>query len=288
MKVEVAKKAGFCYGVKRALALTQQAVEAGEGPVYTLGELIHNEQVIQSLAAKGVRVVETAEELKSLPRGTVIIRSHGVSRAVQEELASSGHTIADGTCPHVKRIHDLVQKYSEEGYRILIIGRADHPEVVGIAGRCDTVASGKETWIVETEEQAKMLPEMPGERVCIVEQTTFQENIFQDLVEIINKKGYDTKVCRTICAATLERQNAARALAKKADAMIVIGGKKSSNTRKLYEICSGICTDTYFIQTKEDLLQTNFRRFEYVGITAGASTPNKIIEEVQNSVRKKF
>ena len=283
-RVEIAKKAGFCYGVRRALDLTVQAADGTDGPVYTLGELIHNEQVIAGLRERGIHAVASPEELARLPVGTVIIRSHGVSRAVYEALAATGHTILDGTCPHVKRIHRIAAEYSAKGYRMLIIGRASHPEVLGIAGWC----SGRAPWIVETAEEANMLPVLPGEPVCIVEQTTFQEIIFKELVEIISEKGYHTKVCSTICTATLERQDAARALAENADAMIVIGGRKSSNTRKLYEICSGICPNTYFIQTKEDLAQTNFCRFNYVGITAGASTPNKIIEEVQNSVRKKF
>ena len=246
MKVELAKMAGFCFGVNRAVDTVYEEAKQFS-PVYTYGPIIHNETVIDDLEKKGVQV-----------------------------------------------IHKLVQEYSEKGYYVVIIGSGDHPEVQGIVGWSDETR----TSVISTVDEAQNLDLKPWKKVCIVAQTTFNYNKFQELIEIIQKKGYDSEstvdkdkkfvVHNTICNATKERQEAARELSGRVDAMLVIGGTSSSNTRKLYEICSEKCRNTYFIQTKEDLENSDFSRFDYVGITAGASTPNNIIEEVQKYVRNEF
>ena len=189
----------------------------------------------------------------------------------------------DATCPFVKRIHNTVEKESENGKRIIIIGNEGHPEVEGIMGWSKTPAV-----VIESAWEAENFVPLEGEKLCIVSQTTFNYNKFKELVEIFEKKGYNVTVVNTICNATEERQTQARRIAAMVDAMIVIGGKHSSNTRKLYEICKEKCVSTHFIQTLEDLHLELPKTAALVGITAGASTPNYIIEEVQNYVRINF
>jgi 4-hydroxy-3-methylbut-2-enyl diphosphate reductase len=276
-----AKTAGFCPGVKRAVEMVYEQVEKNGGArTYTYGPIIHNGEVVKDLQSKGILVIEDEDGLDGVDEGIIVIRSHGVERRIYEKLKAKGLTIVDATCPFVKRIHDIVRKESEDGRFILIIGNPVHPEVVGIrgwAGDCSAV--------VQNVEDVENLPINQGEKVCVVSQTTFNYNKFKDLVEIISKKSYDVNVVNTICNATKERQAEALDIARHADAMIVIGDKHSSNTQKLYEICERECKATYYIQTLDDLNLNQLRSVETVGITAGASTPNNIIEEVQNNVR---
>ncbi len=292
MKITMANSAGFCFGVKRAVDLVYQEIQNGQR-VYTFGPIIHNEEVVADLNKKGVQVVEDPEELKSLPAGTIIIRSHGVSEAVQKELSSYGHKVIDATCPYVKKIHKAVRKKSEEGYHIIIIGNRLHPEVQGIIGWCESTPDIPEPHgytgytVLENEEEAGSFHISGVQRICIVSQTTFNYKKFQDLVEIISKKGYDIFVLNTICNATEERQTESLQLARQSDAMVVIGGKHSSNTRKLYEICKNECENTYYIQKLDDLDLNLFKSYRNVGITAGASTPNNIIKEVHTAMSEK-
>lgn len=282
MEVRLAKTAGFCFGVKRAVDTVYEQIETGER-IYTYGPIIHNEEVVKDLQEKGVTVLETEEELKQLRSGVVIIRSHGVPKHICGILEENGVKYVDATCPFVKRIHTIVEKESAKGRRIIIIGNEGHPEVEGIRGWSLTPAL-----VVETREQAAKITFSEGEKLSIVSQTTFNYKNFKELVEIFRKKGYDVNVANTICNATQERQDEAAIIAAEADVMIVVGGAHSSNTRKLYEICSKECENTYFIQTLEDLHLELPKSVELVGITAGASTPNNIIEEVQNYVRINF
>ena len=284
MKVVLAKSAGFCFGVKRAVNKVYEVATEGQAPVDTFGPIIHNEEVVKELEEKGVHVIHDLDGLKQKKEGTIVIRSHGVSRDVYEKMQQCGCEIVDATCPFVLRIHQLVQEYSEKGYWIVIAGSHDHPEVQGICGW----SAPEKTTVIETKEDAADLDIPKNEKLCIVAQTTFNYNKFQDMVEIISKKGYDRIVRNTICSATEERQKEAAQISAEVDAMIVIGGTNSSNSRKLFEICSERCKNTYFIQTKDDLDWSKFERFDYVGITAGASTPNNIIEEVQKYVRNEL
>ena len=282
MKVTLAKSAGFCFGVKRAVDMVYEQIEdAKERPIYTYGPIIHNEEVVKELAEKGVRVIAEDEDPHGLEPGTVIIRSHGVGRKVKEDLENAGFTIVDATCPFVQKIHRYVAKSAEEGYFVLIVGSESHPEVQGIVGWMPNDSYA----VISTPQDLEDLA-LAGEKICIVSQTTFNYNKFQELVEIIRKKGYDILVLNTICNATEERQSEAAMIARDVDAMIVIGGKHSSNTQKLFEICKKECQDTYYIQTKEDLDLSVLQSISNVGITAGASTPNKIIEEVQKICQK--
>ena len=284
MEVTVAKSAGFCFGVKRAVDTVYEQIEKGQKPVYTYGPIIHNEQVVEDLAARGVQVIRSEEELERITEGTVIIRSHGVPRRICDKIKAQGLTLVDATCPFVLKIHRIVEEYSRKGYHILVVGNEQHPEVQGIIGWIE----GDRFSVISSEEDAQAFAVEEGTSVCVVSQTTFNYNKFQELVEIFQKKGYDISVVNTICNATEERQTEAKDIAAKVDAMIVIGGKHSSNTRKLYEICSRECAHTCLIQTLDDLHLELPEAVRLVGITAGASTPNKLIEEVQNYVRVNF
>ena len=281
MKVIRAKTAGFCFGVKRAVdTVYEQAAAHGEEKVYTYGPIIHNEQVVNDMALKGVTVLCSEQELDELECGIVIIRSHGIEKAVYDKMMQKGLQIVDATCPFVKKIHNIVQTESMGGSYIIIIGNPQHPEVKGIRGW-----AGERVSIVQEKEDIDHLSIGKGEKVCVVAQTTFNYNKFQELVEIIREKSYDVSVLNTICNATKERQAEAAHIAEEVDAMIVIGDKHSSNTQKLFEICRKACNNTYYIQTLDDLNLNQLGSVETVGITAGASTPNNIIEEVQNNVR---
>ena len=277
-EVILAKSAGFCFGVKRAVDTVYE--QTGKKNVYTFGPIIHNEEVVKDLEKKGVFVINTMEELDDITEGTVIIRSHGVSSAVYEALQKKGVEIVDATCPFVLKIHNIVKQESANGKQIVIIGNEKHPEVEGIMGWSKT-----QVHVVDTAEKAQNLQLDPQREVCIVSQTTFNYNKFKELVEIISEKGYNIIIRNTICNATEERQTEAREIAKRVDAMIVIGGRSSSNTRKLYEICKNECKDTYYIQTLNDLDMTSLGKADCIGITAGASTPNNIIQEVYTNVR---
>ena len=281
MKIIKAESAGFCFGVKRAVDTVYKCTETGtDEKIYTYGPIIHNEEVVKDMEKRGVRVIRSEEDLAALKEGTVIIRSHGVEKRVYEELEKKGIHIVDATCPFVKKIHKIVEKHSEQGDRIIIIGNPDHPEVQGIRGWAKSPVS-----VIRNVEEAESFFCPADQKICIVAQTTFNYNKFKELVEIIEKKSYDVSVLKTICNATKERQTEARSIAETVDAMIVIGDKHSSNTQKLFEICRKACNNTYYIQTLGDLDLNQLGSVETVGITAGASTPNNIIEEVQNNVR---
>lgn len=281
-KVTLAKSAGFCFGVKRAVDLVYKEAEAGN-EIYTFGPIIHNEEVVNDLKSKGVNVIETEDELKCLHDKTIIIRSHGVSRHIYDVIENNGNRIVDATCPFVKKIHKIVYEHSQNGETIIIIGNSTHPEVVGIKGWC----LGK-THVISCAEDIKKIVIKNDEKVCVVAQTTYNFNKFEELVEILEKRVYDIIAVNTICNATEERQTEAKSLASESDAMIVIGGRQSSNTQKLFQICKDECDCTLFIQTINDLKLEELTSVRSVGITAGASTPNNIIEEVWQACQKKI
>ena len=281
MEIILAKSAGFCPGVRRAVDMVYEQTKEKEGiePVYTYGPIIHNDEVVKDLEEKGVKVIHSLDELDHLVKGTVIIRSHGVSRHTCETIEAKGFHIVDATCPFVKRIHNIVEEQGKEGRDIIIIGNPEHPEVQGIQGWCLTPST-----VIHTVDEAVSFSQQNDKKLCIISQTTFNYIKFKELVEILCKKGYDINCINSICNATAVRQEEARTIASKADAMIVIGDKNSSNTQKLYEISKKECENTYYIQTLVDLDLTAFESIRNVGITAGASTPNNIIEEVHTAM----
>ena len=284
MEVILAKSAGFCFGVERAINLVYEQIENNQDgrKIYTYGPIIHNDIVVKELEEKGVSVFDGEDDLENIRGSILIIRSHGVPKAVYDKAAMLDIRIVDATCPFVKKIHNIVAQHSENGEEIVIIGDAGHPEVQGIIGW----AQGKVT-VIKNEAEATAFVPNGYSGICVVSQTTFHHRNFQYLVEILEGKGYDICTINTICSATQTRQEEAGSIAQRADKMIVIGDPKSSNTQKLFSICKENCKDTYYIQTLKDLDNVDLQETKIVGITAGASTPNNIIQEVFLYVRGK-
>ncbi len=283
VKVILAKNAGFCFGVQRAVDQVYEQIAKSKKKVFTYGPIVHNDEVVNDLKRKGVEVISSPEDLKNLHEAVVIIRAHGVGREVYSLLDREGITLVDATCPFVRKIHRIVQEQQKLGRRVILAGNAKHPEVQGIC----SWGNGKVT-VVENLSDADQMVISDGEKLSLVAQTTFNYNKFQELVENFAKKGYDINVINTICNATQERQVEAKRIASSVDVMLVIGGRHSSNSQKLYEICQRECKNTYFIQTPGDFNPECVNSVRSVGITAGASTPKQIIEEVHTSVRIKF
>lgn len=279
MKVKVAKTAGFCFGVKRAVDLVYTQCEESH-QVYTYGPIIHNEEVIRDLERKGVRVINTQDELMQLGTGTVIIRSHGVSKRIYDILTAKDIKVVDATCPFVRKIHRIVEECSLEGQDVIIIGNDAHPEVEGIKGWCMS-----NVYVVQSVEDVKDLT-ICNDKICVVSQTTFNYKQYFEIVNVIKEKYSDAYVINTICNATHERQEEAISLAKESDVMIVIGGKNSSNTQKLFNICEKECSNTFYIQKSSDIELEKIDSDARIGITAGASTPNNIIKEVFDQCQK--
>ena len=269
--IRVAESAGFCFGVKRAIEMAYEAIGV-EPKLYSYGQLIHNKTVTDDLASKGLQIVEN---LDGLTEGTLLIRSHGVGKALYDEAEAKGLKILDGTCPFVKKIHNIVHDKLAEGLGIIIVGDGTHPEVIGINGWCENAAV-----ILEDEEAAKTKEISEKEKYAVVVQTTFRQAKFDKILEILQDRGVNMEVHNTICSATEKRQTEAEELSKTVDKMIVIGGKNSSNTQKLVEICAKNCGNTVHIETICDLVLNNFGKDDKIGITAGASTPPAIIKEV--------
>ena len=281
MEITVAKSAGFCFGVQRAVDSVYKELEENSGKIYTFGPIIHNEQVVEDLNKRGIEVIDTVEQLKKIKEGTGVIRSHGVAKEIYDILEQQKLKMVDATCPFVKKIHNIVLDESNNGKTIIIIGNDNHPEVEGIKGWVNG-----EVIVINKEEQIEKLSLPEQTKACIVSQTTFNHNKFKYLVEIIRKKGYDITVVNTICNATHVRQVEAQKISSKVDGMIVIGGKNSSNTQKLYDICRNECENTFYVQTVKDLNLHELKSLKSIGITAGASTPKNIIEEVRTECQK--
>ncbi|MDD6380087.1 MAG: 4-hydroxy-3-methylbut-2-enyl diphosphate reductase [Lachnospiraceae bacterium] len=284
MKIILAKSAGFCFGVKRAITMVEEQIEQNSGgPIYTYGPIIHNESVVNDLKARGVDVMDENRDPSEYQKGTVILRSHGVSKKIQDEIETAGHVAIDATCPFVKKIHNLAREASQRGEYIIIIGDPKHPEIQGVTGWIE----GHDYTVIQTAEGAESFSlKNEKQKVLILSQTTFNYKKFQDIVEILDKKGYDINALNTICNATEERQEEAARIAGEVDVCLVIGGRNSSNTHKLYEICREKCERTYFIETADDLDPDMISNADVVGITAGASTPANIIQEVIGRCQK--
>lgn len=274
MEIIVAKSAGFCFGVNRAIESCYNQI--GNGKIYTYGSLIHNKEVTKDLESKGVKVIES---LNSIDEGTVVIRSHGVGKYLYDELEKKGINYIDGTCPFVKKIHNIVKENFDKGNNIIIIGNSKHPEVMGINGWCENSAT-----IIEDISEVENININLEKDTTLVVQTTFRGSKFEEITKAVKSRIDNIKIYNTICSATDERQREAVELSQKVDKMIVIGDKSSSNTQKLYEICKKYCQNTYYIETICDLVLNIFHSNDKIGITAGASTPSAIIKEVISSM----
>ena len=278
-KVTVAKSAGFCFGVDRAVKMVYEELEKGTR-VATLGPIIHNQDVVDDMTAKGARIISSVDELEE--GETVVIRSHGVDREVYRQIEAKGNRMLDATCPFVSRIHHIVSEKTKEGYFILIAGDKDHPEVQGIVGHCDqNYLVFKDN--VELSDFFENSYKKFGKKLAFVEQTTYNIVVWEKCLNVIPKNDPDIFIADTICSATDARQSDAAELAKSSDIMIVVGGRHSSNTVKLYEVCSRYCK-TYHIENSDELHSLNLPDAERIGIIAGASTPAYIIKEVQTKM----
>lgn len=270
MKIHLAKYAGTCYGVERALNLANE--QSGQKNVYTLGQLIHNPQVIDSLEKKGVKCIK---KLSEISEGKIIIRAHGVTPQEIQEAEKLGLEVIDATCPYVKKVHNIVKKLYLQGYPSIILGEKKHPEVIGIKGY------SKNLMVIANLEEAKKLSNY--DKLGLVSQTTQSTDKFEKIIQELENHTKELKVYNTICDATIKRQQAAIELSKKVGVMLVLGGYVSGNTQRLAEIC-GKETETYHIEQFSDLDKRVLEGKEEIGITAGASTPeyiiNKLIKEL--------
>lgn len=273
MKVEIAKHAGYCYGVERALKLAKEAAKSKPAPIRTLGPIIHNPQVVKSLVKIGVEAVDSVEDLES---GTVIIRTHGVDPQVIIDARRRGLRVVDATCPFVAKAQRRAAALKSEGYTVVIVGERNHPEVEGILSHVEGNAL--------VVEKASDVEQLRDKKVGVVVQTTQSIENLKQIVSVLLPKAADLKVFNTICSATSQRQAAARKLADKADAMVVVGGKNSANTTRLAQICLERNPRTHHIETAEELDPSWFEGCKLVGLTAGASTPDWLLEEVREAL----
>lgn len=272
MEIIIANTAGFCFGVNNAVKIVFDLAKKANKKIYTLGPIIHNQQVVEKLEEYGVVAVNSPDEVEGPAH--VVIRAHGVGLQVFSSLKEKGVDIIDASCPYVKKIQLLVSVKYKEGFQIIIIGDKRHPEIVGINGWCENTA-----YIVESEEQIDELPDI-NKKICVVAQTTFIREKWEKIIESLNKRFENVLKFDTICNATDKRQTEAEKISKEVDLMLVIGGENSSNTNKLYEICKMNCTRTYKIQTAGDIPPVDIKNIKKIGITAGASTPDWVIKEV--------
>lgn len=271
MKIIVAKTAGFCFGVQRAVDLAYE--QENKKRVYTYGPIIHNAQVVEALEQKGIKKLDNMNDITD--NSTLIVRSHGVAPYVYEQARNHNIDIVDATCPYVRKIHKIVERHKNDGDTIVIVGNKNHPEVMGIRGWANS-----ECIVIDNVADLDQSMFTNSSNICIVCQTTYRKDKFNEIVQWIQNNYKNVTVYDTICSATAERQKEATEIAKQVDYMIVIGGKNSSNTQKLYEICSRHCHNTVCIETADELELNNLKDNDRIGITAGASTPDGIIKEV--------
>lgn len=277
MKVILAKTAGFCYGVNRAVELAEKQ-NASDKKTVTLGPLIHNPSVVENLKEKGIYCVNSQNEIEENTR--VIVRTHGISKEIFSELQEKFCEIIDATCPFVKKIHNYVEKYSNISYNIIVTGYENHPEVDGILGWCENA-----TVISSVDDAESYVSD--NEKILVVSQTTFEKQLFEDITAIIKKKYPKAEIINTICSATAERQAETLTLSKECDAFVVIGGKNSSNTNRLYDIASKYCKKVLLVEDASELDTKEFEDAQKIGVTAGASTPAYIIKEVIKMLEEK-
>ncbi len=278
MQIIKARTAGFCMGVDRALRMALEESDDAHGRVWTYGALIHNPQVVEQLRQRGVEILR--EDGIKPGEGTVVLRAHGVAPAIQERLESSGYRVVDAACPHVVRIHRLIQRHLENGTElILIIGDRGHAEVNALMGH-----AGDAGFVIETLEDVDQLPDL--ERVCVVSQTTQSHARYEELLSKILQRWPDANTYCTICDATEDRQNETVEIAKQVDVMIVVGGYNSANTVRLSELAGGTGTATYHVESSDEMKAEWFAGAEKVGLSAGASTPPDVIAEAEAMIRK--
>ena len=279
MRVKFAKRTGFCFGVRRAVAMAEAALGKGE-PIYSLGSVIHNRQVVQALSDRGLKVVNAVKDIK---KGTCIISSHGISPHVSGEITARGIKMIDTTCPFVRNAQRIAKAMSAASYNIIIVGDVNHPEVKALVD----FVHGKAT-VVKGEDDARHLKLKKGGKFVVLSQTTQSMDNFLGVVRVVaEKKPGELRVFNTICKDAEERQEAARRLAGSVDAMLVVGGRNSANTKRLFEVCAKVLSNSHLVETEEDLRKRWFEQTRSIGITSGASTPDWIIKKVIDKIQTK-
>ncbi len=284
MEIIIGKSSGFCHGVKNAVDKATKEIEQTKENVYCLGELVHNKQVTNTLQEKGLIFIEDIEEAK----GKTIIRAHGVTKDTYERAKRKKIELKDLTCPKVLKIHDIVEKYSKNGYYIFLVGIANHPETVGTYSFCGENSSIIEN-ICDLEQIVTRFKETNIKKALLITQTTFNLKKFEEIAKRLKRMLGDTelKVINTICLSTELRQKETEKLSQEVDLMLIIGGKNSSNTNKLYDISSKYCKDVIFAESLEDININYIKQFEKIGVMAGASTPRESIDSIVNFIKQK-
>lgn len=280
MRIIIGKTSGFCGGVLNAISKTEQELEKQkEEIVYCLGELVHNKQVVEKLEQKGLKTIDNIEEAS----GKTIIRAHGVAKDVYDRANKKGIELIDLTCPKVLKIHNMAKEYAQNGYFIILIGVQEHPETIGTISFC-----GEKSYLIRNEEDINeaidKVKQSNSKKVFVIVQTTYSLQKFNEIVEKLKTNlntEYEMVIQNTICSATKLRQEETEELSKKVDAMIIVGGKNSSNTKKLYDVAKVNCKNTLLVETAKDLEVENIKNFKTIGIMAGASTPNESVENIK-------
>lgn len=275
MKIELAKGAGFCFGVKRAVNIALKTVREVDPPVYTIGPIIHNPQVVEKLRQQGIIAVA---EITDLPPGIVIIRSHGIHPDLRQQIKESGHRVIDATCPFVRRAQNYADQLNKDGFKTVIVGKKDHPEVEGLLGH-----SGQKAVVVYDSPDLKQLGAQG--RIGVIAQTTTPFSQFQQVVLKLLEKSKELRVYNTTCSSTEKRQKETANLAKRADLMLIMGGKNSANTSRLAELCRQIGTETHHIETAAELLPEWLRGKSLVGVSTGTSTPHWVIDRLVRKLK---
>ena len=279
MSVRLAKKVGFCFGVKRAVAMAEAALKKNK-PIYSLGSIIHNRQVVEDLSRKGLKVIDDANKTKG---GLLVISSHGLSPKIARDIAGRGIKIIDTTCPFVLNAQRIAKRLSDEGYIVVIVGDARHPEIKALV---DFVP--KKVFVVKDSREALRLKLKSDERVSIISQTTQSMANFLDVIKtVVEHRPKEVRVFNTICNDAEERQRFASRMAKEVSLMLVVGGKNSANTRRLLEVCKKTLKRSHLVETDKELRKAWFKKGQVVGITSGASTPDWMVQKVVNKIKKK-
>lgn len=276
MEIILAKNAGFCWGVKRAMDIVLKTAGGASGRTFTYGPLIHNQEVVDALAQKGI---QPRDDFGGVKEGTVIIRTHGMPPKVKKDLQKKGLKLVDATCPHVSKTQKEVEKHYKKGYTVVIVGDLKHAEVISLSGHSDDKA-----FVVSSLEEAERLNVSPP--ILIVAQSTFNKEIFHQIVEYYKKKFGSVNVFNSICRSATNRQKEVLELAKEVDAMIVVGGASSANTKRLVQISESTGVPTYYAETARHLDEKKLKKFKKVGVTAGASTPDWVINEIIEKLKK--
>ena len=288
MEIVVGKTAGFCYGVEKAVNGAKEELKKVKSKIYCLGEIVHNKEVVKDLEKRGIKFIENLKEIKHIGAKT-IIRAHGIPKHIYTEIKKRKLNISDFTCPKVLKIHEIAEEYQKKDYYIILVGSKKHPENIGTMSFCGENMSVIEE-IEDTKNVIEEIKKSKKNKCLIIAQTTYHMKKFGKIIDILEKelpKNIELEIKNTICQATEMRQKETEKIAKEVDKMIIIGGKNSSNTKKLYEIAKENCSDTIAIETKNDLNEDDIIGYQKIGIMAGASTPKESIRDVIEMIKEK-